>query len=390
MTGKHSSVVGSSTAKLRLLCNASIDESQGVPEEPWNIYAATGTALHKVMEDAIAENWSKKTILREFVGRVIEDVTLTGELIETKAFTALDIVDDIIPPKAIVTTEQYLRLPEVHKEAGGTGDVIFDDPDDTGRCGVIDYKFGDGVIVAEDGAYQIKFVLAAAIMRGKLPAIGGDFRYEGYIVQPSAKLDPSQYVTQFEFTLAEIRDFIAELHDAVNSARNHNAGSHCYGCKGKVRCKAYQAMLGAAMATDLQTVDTHTLGALLDLVPSINKFVSEIKEHAKRNADAGKIPVGYKIETALGDRIWKDEEAAWGALGRLGLDANTRTKRATISPAQAEKALKSIEADPKQVERMFRRHVIRPENGTKLVKLAKGEIAADDFMRLGLALEAAK
>jgi hypothetical protein len=382
----HSDIVGSSTAKLRLLCNASIDEGQGVPEEPWNVYAATGTALHTIVEEAISNDMSDESILQNYVGKHMEDVRITRELIEDKAFPALDFFWCTVPARAKITLEKFLPLPEVHKDSGGTGDVIFES-EDSRRAGVIDWKFGDGVTVAEDGEYQIKFVLAAAINGGLLPADPKMF-YEGYIFQPSAKLAPEQYVTSFEFTLRDIDDFVEQLADAVNGSRKHTTGAHCYGCKGKIRCKAYRALLAAAVDSDIRGLDTHQLGAALDMVPALNKYIKELKEIAYRNAIEGRIPVGYKLEPSLGDRAWKDENAAWGALGRLGLPADVRTVKKTISPAQAEKALKELQPDPDALARFWKKHVIRPETGQSLKKLADGELAADDFERLALALEA--
>ncbi len=379
---KHSSVVGGSSARLRLLCNASIEEGQGIPEEETSHFAMEGTALHKVLEIALDEGLGEDDMLERFRGTVVEDVTLSRELLEAKAIPALQFAADIIPMEAEIWLEEWLSLPEIHKDAGGIGDVIFATKR---RGGLIDYKMGDHYIVGEKGREQVAFYLAGAILCGFIP--DNLVEYEGYIFQPSAKLSPDDYVTEFIFTYDELMDFVDDLHDAVNAPRKHNPGDHCYGCKGKIRCKAFQRMLNMDMQSDIPSLGTRDLGEMLDMVPVIEKYIRELEAHALRNAVSGEMPHGYKLDDALGNRVFKDEAVALGALARLGVPAEKRyAPRKAISPAQAETVLKELETPPEQFNRFFKRHVKRPNNGFKLVKRKPDEPDPDVFVRLANAL----
>src|SRR5258706_10638807 len=86
---KHSSVVGGSTAALRRLCNRSIQLSQGLPEEAWNAYAATGPALHALVEQAIDQALTDEDILVEHAGADREGVRITRGILLDQALQAL-------------------------------------------------------------------------------------------------------------------------------------------------------------------------------------------------------------------------------------------------------------------------------------------------------------
>ena len=385
MPSVHSKIVGSSTAKLRRICNASIEESQGIPEAPWNIYTATGTAIHTIVEESIRDNLGFKEIRDEFIGCVMEDVKITKEHIADKALPAITFYDRTVPDTAEVTLEKFLKHTYVHPKAGGTGDVIFNDSHNTGRVGAIDWKFGE-VIVGEDGHDQLAFTLSAAIDNGLLPR-SNKLLYEGYIFQPAAKLKPAFHATRFKFTLKELDYFVDDLRDAVNGPREYVTGDHCYGCSGKIRCKAYQAMLAAAVESDIPGLDTHEMGAALDMVPAIKKYIEELQAVAKRNAEQGRIPIGYGLEPSLGNRAWKDEKVAWMALGRLNVRAEERTIKSTISAPQALALLREIGIDEATIARFEKRHIKRDERGERLYKLAPGESLTDDLTRLANALQ---
>jgi hypothetical protein len=393
----HSSVVGGSTAKLRRLCNASRIEEKKVPRET-SIYADTGTALHHVMETALTENLSNKKVLAQFSGAVLRiddmehDVTITPELLNDKVLPALAWFDETIPETAVVYYERKVTfdpeqapatgLPRI-EGAHGTADIIFSCLD-TNRHGIADWKFGDFRSVSAEDNDQLRFYLCGAILSGYLPIVD---EYEAWIFQPAASAQPCDYASKGVYTLGDLTAFAHDLADAIAAEPKHNPGPHCKDCKGRIVCQAYKQMLTCAVQSDVEGMTTHALAEALRMVGSVEAWAKQVKLIALRNAQAGLDIPGFTLTPTEGNRTWKDEQAAWGALGRLGLAADVRTVKATISPAQAEKKLKEIGTPAKDMERFLNRHVVRPSNGEKLVPAEPGKDVGA-LTRLAKAMEA--
>jgi hypothetical protein len=399
--GEHSTLVGGSTAKLRRLCNASIQEERKVAKEPSSIFADTGSALHHVMEHATKAGTSNKNVLRDWSGVVVRekgmahDIDLTADLLAAKVLPALDFFYATVPEDAVVYLEK--KMPFVwDKRAGkdamafpdieggfGTGDTLFWTDK---RAGGIDWKFGDFVAVTAEDNDQARFYLCCAIMNGLLPVRDS---YEFWIFQPAAGRDPSEFASVGYYSFDDLLHFAEDLHDAVYGKPVHVTGAHCSTCKGKLVCPAYRDLLTTAVKTDVEGVDARTLAQWLDLIPSIKAWCSQVSSAALRNAQAGKDIPGYELAVAEGDRTWKDERAAWAALGRLDVPADVRTIKKTISAPQAMDWLKKNGTPEKDMERFAKRHIVRPPTGEKLVKVKdKTKAMGGAISRVAKALEA--
>ncbi len=382
----HSSVVGGSTAKLRRLCNASIDEERKVPKETAGYAADRGTALHHVVEVGVRENLSSKALLARFAGTVYEApgmahaIELPEKLLRAKALPALKFFDDTVHPEAEFWLEKKMPFPGI-PEGKGTGDVVFDAYHVNGESGVIDYKFGDGVVVQANDNDQGRFYISCARALGLLP----DRReYVFYIFQPAEKLTPDKYASRAVFTRKDIDDFEADLIDAVDQWRKgrakHNVGPHCEFCKGRIACGPYTGMIAKAVASDVDGLSTDDLAHYLNMRKGIEQWCSDVYKAALRNAQNGFTVPGFGLEPAEGNRVFKDEAAALGALTRLGMPTDVRTTKAAISAPQALAWLKENGTPEAQIARFESMHVRRPNNGEKLVK---GESTrTDNFGRL--------
>lgn len=412
MATKHSTVVGGSTAKLRLLCNASIDESKKVPRET-SIYAANGTALHTVVERAIDGDMSDDDVLKTFegmdYGELLSDPNeieefghhvMTREALKSKALPALTYFDEVVPPSATFWLEEFAlfkkrkRSPfgddfEIYDEAsgeygGGSPDVLFDDSKNGGPVGLIDWKFGDGWIVDPEENEQFMFYLALGIHMGLLPVVD---EYEAHVFQPAEKLQAGEYGRFATYTYEQIETFILDLRDAIEAERRHEPGVHCKGCKGKIACPVYKKWLARVEDTDVQTLDNRGLAEELDFVDTLKAYIKEVEAAALRNAQNGVTIPGWKLEIGEGNRAFKDEKSAGPALGRLGISAKDRQVTKLISAPQALKKLKDNGVKPKQIERFEKRHVFRPETAERLVRAKDGEDGSA-FTKLANAMEA--
>lgn len=384
MVIKHSNVVGGSTAALRRICNGSIDLSQGLPAEGWNAYAAEGSALHHIVEAAIRQNLADEDVLMQHAESDREGVRITRDHLVNKALPALEWFEREVPLSAKIFLEKEVDFLGLIEGAFGTSDVIFDDTASSGRCGLVDWKFGDGYVVSASENDQMRFYLAGAIHTGLLPA--GLDQYEAWIFQPAAKLQPEQYASQGLYSWDDLQHFVQDLKNAVEGERRFVSGDHCRWCKAKTRCDAYKKMLSADVDTDIATVGANEMAHMLNRIPAIEAYIAELKAAAFRNAQNGIQIPGYALETALGNRAWKDADSAWGALGRMGLAADQRTVKTVISPTVAEKLLKKLDTPKPKLEKFMKLHVHRPENGEKLIKSDKP--SEHTFARIASAIKA--
>jgi hypothetical protein len=403
----HSTVVGGSTAGIRLACNASRVEEQKAPRET-NVYADRGTALHHVVEQAITEDLTDADVLKQFTGVAVKlkdmahTIDLDADLLRAKVLPALAYLDDVVPRSAKLHVESKLGLfvPETQSHsfgsmigeegfetvegAFGTGDIVFNDRK-SGRAGVIDWKFGDGIMVSAEDNDQMRFYLTGAIMHGWLPV---QDEYEAHIFQPAESKPEEEYGSKAIYTLDDLVRFSRELRDAIDGPVVYNPGAHCAKCKGRLTCAAFSQMLTMAVETDVPGMSAKDLAQMLRMVPAFLKFVEDVKAAALRNAQQGVDIPGFVLEAALGNSAWQDESKAWTALGRMGLAADVRTVKKTISPTQALKQLKEIGTDAKRLERFARDHIHRPDNGEKLVAAKEGQEQKGAIKKLATVLKA--
>lgn len=390
----HSSLVGGSTAYLRLRCNASIVEERKAPPEKWSPWAAAGTALHTIVERAINDNMKYFDVLAQFTGVEMENVVVTEQMIRDKVLPAVNFFDETVSESTSFDVEVKVSLGRpcedehssvvfpVIEGAFGTADVVFVASD---VFGVIDWKFGDGYIVDADDNDQGRFYLCGAIQQGLIPLRD---EYVFWIFQPAAKLKPAQYASKGIYTIDDLKDFATRLHAAITGPTIYSAGEHCARCKGKLTCRAHADMLTTAVGTDVPGMDTSELAEALARVPSIKKWCDEVQKSALRNAQNGLSIPGWVLEPAIGNRTYVDEDAACLALGRLGLPADVRIVKKCLSAPKALEALEDIFTPQKSIDRFERKYVFRPENGQRLRKAKPGECDASSLARMTTALKA--
>jgi len=416
MATTHSTVVGGSSAKLRLLCNASIDECAKVPRD-MSIYAAAGTALHTVVEQSIDRDLSTSEVFKTFdgmdYGELLTDPDeieafghhiMKKDALEHKALPALTYFDNIVSPSAEFWLEEFLLFDEqpgspfnglrknfvlydeqTGEYGGGSPDVLFEDSEASGAVGVIDWKFGDGRIVDPEDNEQFKFYLALGIHNRILPVVD---KYEAHVFQPAEKLDPDDYGRVATYTFDELRDFIFDLRDSIETERVHVPGVHCKDCRGKIVCKAYDKWRSHVETTDVGALTNKELAEELDFVDTLKAYIKEVESAALRNAQNGVTIPGWRLETGEGNRTYKNEKSAGQALARLGLTAKERQVTKLISAPQALKKLREQGTEPKQLHRFETRHVVRPETAERLVRAKPGEDGSA-FTRLADAMETA-
>jgi len=329
---QHSNIVGGSTAKRVINCPGSVALVQKMPPRPSNKYADEGTLLHNVMAELIMGDEAPEHYLESRY----EDQVLTQELIDAKIKPALEALDAIDPAR-VMEIEAETRV--------GFGDLlpgVFGSTDLIGRLGnravVLDWKFGDGVMVEVEENPQLMFYAAAAMRTPEAQwAFEGVDEIECVIVQPP---EVRRWVT----TPVRIARFEQELVNAVKQAEKPNAklavGDHCRWCAAKPICPKMTGAVDRALKVQIESLDAPQISTYLKNADMLEEWIKDLRALALQMLESGAKLPEYKLVAKRAIRSWSDEEKAKVALFSLGLAESEVMESSVVSPAKAEKALK--------------------------------------------------
>ena len=333
---QHSKVVGGSTAKRVINCPASVALCAKMPPKPSNEHADRGTLLHNVIAELL--EFDKKP--EQCIGATYKDQVLTQELIDEKIIPALAALDEIDPDKRM----EYMVETRV-----GFGDFlpdVFGSTDLLGRrdnrAFVIDWKFGDGVVVDAVENPQLLFYAAAAMRTeaAKWVFEGAD-EIECIIVQPPMI---RRWVTTFE----RVREFEQELRYAVNLSSwpepPMQTGDHCRWCAAKPICPQMTGAVERALKLQLVNLPAEQISQQLQQADAIEDYLRDLRALAFQMLENGQPVPGYKLVAKRATRQWVDEAKieAWVDANNIK-DAYEPVK--IKSPAQLEKTLKKAKIE---------------------------------------------
>jgi hypothetical protein len=336
----HSTIVGGSTAKRVLSCPGSIPLVQQVPKLPASSFAEEGTRLH------------------ELIAKRLNGEPVSGE---PKISQAMALLNEFDPDHLLeFEVEQMVHFPGIDG-AFGSVDLI-------GRMGdtavILDWKFGDGVVVdAEENAQLMFYAAAARSEVGLQWVFAGAKQIEMVIIQPP---EIRRWTTTFE----RLDRFERELRAAVEDAKTLRAGEHCRWCPAKVICPEVTGAAQRAVVAQLQTLNPAAVGEQLVQAQVLKGYIEDLEKLAYKMLDEGLQVPGWKMVPKQARRQWADESKAKEALLAAGLtESDVMELR---SPAQVEKKLKPLpeglavsvssgntiapEADPRPRVIDFKRH----------------------------------
>ena len=328
----HSNIVGGSTAKRVINCPGSVALVQKMPPKPSSEHADRGTLLHNTMEEILTSGDAPES----YIGARYKDQHLTQELIDEKVRPALEALDAIDPDQ----TMEY----EVETRVG-FGDLlpgVFGSTDLIGRIGdraiVLDWKFGDGVMVEVEENPQLMFYAAAAMRTQEAKwAFDGATEIEMVIVQPP---EVRRWVT----TPQRIARFEQELVQAVHAAEKPNAqltvGDHCRWCAAKPICPKMTGAVDRALKVQIDNLPAQQISTYLKNADMLEEWIKDLRSLALQMLESGAKLPEYKLVAKRAIRSWSDEEKAKVALFAYGLTESEVMETSVVSPAKAEKALK--------------------------------------------------
>jgi len=331
----HSNIVGGSTAKRVINCPASVKLVQQMPPQAESEHAARGTLLHNVIAELL--EFDKRP--EQCLGAQYKDQILTPELLDEKIIPALALLDEVDPDK----TMEYMVETRV-----GFGDFlpgVFGSTDLLGRKGkraiVLDWKFGDGVLVDAEENPQLLFYAAAAM---RTPAaqwiFEGAEEIECVIVQP-----PS--IRRWVTTPERIKQFEQELLYAVRLSSWPEApfatGDHCRWCTAKPICPRMTGAADRALKVQLANLPAEQIATQLRQADMLEDYIKELRALAFQMLENDRPVPGYKLVAKRGTRQWVDEARieAWADANGVEDAYETKIK----SPAQLEKVLKKTTLD---------------------------------------------
>jgi hypothetical protein len=334
---QHSNIVGGSTAKRVIACPASVKLVQQIPSKDIpNEHADRGTLLHNVIADVLEFNEAPE----KYLGTKYNDQVLTEELIDEKINVALAALEEIDPTN-VMAFKIETRV--------GFGDFlpgVFGSTDLLGRIGkraiVLDWKFGDGVLVSAEENYQLLFYAAAAMRTEESKWIfeGAD-EIECIIVQPP---EIRRWVTTPQRVALFEQELRRAVHESHTEAASMETGDHCRWCAAKPICPKMTGQVERVLQNKLQALPIDQIAMQLEQADTIESYIKDLRALATQMLENGQTVPGFKLVPKRGTRQWTSEDAvdAWVDANGLAKEAYENKLR---SPAQMEKVLKKYKKE---------------------------------------------
>lgn len=329
---QHSKIVGGSTAKRVMACPGSVALVAKMPPQATNKYMAEGTALHSAIDYLVNDGDASPYSL---LGKTYEGVTLGDDQVE-KLKSALALLDEVDPNQQMnFNTETRVGFGDLLPGVFGSTDLI-------GRIGnraiVLDWKFGDGVIVDAEENAQLMFYAAAAMRTKEAKwAFDGATEVECVIIQPPM-------VRRWVTTPERIQQFERDLVQAVKRSSFPDAqlavGDHCRFCTAKPICPKMTGAVDRAIAIKIADLDADRISVYLKNADLLESWITSLRELALSMMESGARLPDYKLVAKRAIRQWTDEDKAKVALFALGLKESEMTETSLLSPAKVEKVLK--------------------------------------------------
>lgn len=310
--GKHA-VLSASSSHRWLNCNPSARLELEFNDRE-TAAAAEGTAAHALCEHKLHK--ALKLRSKKPVSQYDSDEmdAYTDGYVEFVMEATTEIRQTCKDP--IVLIEQRLDFSRYAPDGFGTGDcVIIGD----GRLHIIDFKYGQGVLVKSENNPQMQLYALGALEQF-------DSLYDITEVSMSIYQPRRENVSTWTISVDELHEWAetilkpkAEL--AYNGEGDYCPGDWCTFCRAAAKCRARaEAKLKlAALEFALPPLLTDTeIEDVLDKLDDLANWASDIKEYALKAALGGKQWIGFKLVEGRSNRRYSDEDAVARAAENAG------------------------------------------------------------------------
>ena len=371
----HSKIVGGSTAKRVINCPGSVKLVADMPPKPSSSYADEGTLLHDVIAAMLTLDYPADV----FIGKAYGNAVLTQALIDEKITPALERLNEVDPDRTMdFEVEAYVGFGEFIPGVFGSSDIV-------GRRGntaiILDWKFGNGVIVEAEENEQLMFYAAAALRTESTRWVfEGATEVELIIIQPPM-------IKRWTTNVKRLKRFEAELLGAVNLSTKEKAplksGTWCRWCSASPTCPALSGAAERLVKAQLKGVDGARLGELLDVADSLEDWIKSARELAEQMLTSS-VPVpGYKMVPKRATRSWVSEGTAKATLLGMGVASKDLVDTKMKSPAQVEKLLPKGEKVPAElVQALSSGNTLAPESDPRPAVMTIGASIAKALKKL--------
>lgn len=322
-------LLSASSAHRWLECPPSAAANEAYPNQD-TAFTNEGTLAHEVAETVAREGRYSLTNA---------DKAITAEMVECAGGYADYIEEQKKSNDAIVLLEQRVDFSPWVPDGFGTCDCIIIQ-DDT--LTIIDYKYGQGVMVSAIDNPQMKlYALGAMNDYG----IAMDVKkVELHIFQPRLN-----NISTDTLTVEELMDWAENTvkptaEKAAQGKGKYAPGEHCRFCQHGGKCRALTKMCTEYLDTHglrvaLPVLAPHEVADVLRMEPMVTMWLKKVKEQALTTLMNGEELPGYKlVEGKLGNRKWKDEGEVAATLAPL-YSKEEYTETRLLSPSQMDKAI---------------------------------------------------
>lgn len=376
-----------SAAHRWFACPGSVPLSAGVPDRE-SAYAAEGTFAHEIAARALLTMREAD----EFVGET-DYVHVVDDEFAEHVQVYLDAVRASCREGSTLLVEQRVVVRDLCEEVWGTADALVFSP-----CGrtldVFDLKFGRGVWVDVERNPQLLTYALAALK--SFPELSRDVEQVRIcVVQPrhargGVSWDEVSQPVLYAWGVNELRPATVAVWeaeellasgvapDSAEFSRALSPGDHCQFCPARATCPALEEFvrertrhlfdddslaMPARLPPSPRELAPEQLATALRAIPTIEKWIHALREHAYVEATRGSVPPGFKLVSKVGNRRWIDEDDV--ALVLEAYDADPFAPRRLVSPAAAERALRAV--PPAARKKVLKELAHRPLAGSVLV-----------------------
>lgn len=341
-----------------MTCTASVALEETVPDTS-SSYADEGTAAHFVATWILQDELERDQVMPVVGHMGVEVGGKVWPVDEDMAEYGLEFAELVrgyaATPSARAFVDQrvdFSRYIGVENSFGTADAVVVDDD----KLVVIDYKYGQGVLV--DAYQNPQLMLYALGTMHSFSFLGPFSTIEMVIHQPRAR--EGEPVSTWTISADDLMDFaraasFAAQQISQGTTEYNPSEKACQFCKAKFKCPALKdevvATVTAAefsdfddISSDILVIDglgVNWLALSMSKVGLIEDWCKAIRAETERRLFAGDDVPGYKlVEGRQGNRKWIDEEAVTKALKSFRLKNEDMYDMTLISPTKAEKLLK--------------------------------------------------
>jgi hypothetical protein len=355
---KTHATLGASSASRWMNCPGSVALSETMPLPGTSIHAEMGTAAHALAEKVLERMGQRMARIEPhiFLGLNVGGKTSTFEVTEEMA-DAVQVFTDFCTDLALRSSEYHVEkrfnLNALKPPVPMFGTADFVAYFDSGDLHVVDFKYGQGVVVDVEENVQLRYyALGAALTQEKMASIGIQ-RVHVTIIQPRAA-HPDGPIRTETFSFPELLGFAGDLLEAARATLAPDAplhaGSWCRWCPASGNCTEQMKSAQLVAQTEFVNLPANTLPAPGSLEPEqfsdilgklhiLENWASAMRAFAQAKLERGEAVPGWKLVQKRATRKWGDEENVIEWLKAKGFTSEEILISKAKSPAQVEKLL---------------------------------------------------